>query len=244
LWLNQKKLQNLVVKSKMKKIEFVKEYSDIENNTKLIEFVKEYSDIENNTKLICQENKDKTGVYLFTNTSSGNIYCGRSKNLGRRLREHLSLKYNLRVKCILISKAFVKWGYKPFKLAILEYCNEDMVRAREQFFIETIKPAYNLIKKVDLSADAKRQEFTLETRKKMSLAKQAYYAKHTSHLAKPIKVIEMSTSSEKIYKSIDQAAKELKIAKRTIRKYIGEKRYIKFWSFLGITPRLVWINSI
>jgi hypothetical protein len=121
-------------------------------------------------------------------------------------------------------------------LAILEYSNEDIVLAREQFFINKLMPVYNLIKVVDLSTGTKRGEISPEMRLNISLARRAYYAKHTSHLAKPIKIIDLSTNSEKIYKSIDQAAIELKIAKKTIRKYIDNQKVYK-------NLKLSWFNT-
>jgi len=44
-----------------------------------------------------------------------------------------------------IDRALLKYGFSNFSLEILEYCNEDNVLKREQYFIDLMKPEYNIV---------------------------------------------------------------------------------------------------
>lgn len=43
-----------------------------------------------------------------------------------------------------ISRALLKYGYSSFSLTILEYCDLDSLIKREQHYIDTLKPEYNI----------------------------------------------------------------------------------------------------
>jgi group I intron endonuclease len=45
-----------------------------------------------------------------------------------------------------ISKALLNYGYSNFTLEILEYCDYNNVRLREQHYIYLLKPEYNILK--------------------------------------------------------------------------------------------------
>ena len=45
-----------------------------------------------------------------------------------------------------IYSAILKYGYNKFKLEILEYCTKENVLNREQYYIDSIKPEYNILK--------------------------------------------------------------------------------------------------
>ena len=44
----------------------------------------------------------------------------------------------------LIYIAILKQGYSNFRLEILEYCTKENVISREQYYIDLLKPEYNL----------------------------------------------------------------------------------------------------
>lgn len=50
----------------------------------------------------------------------------------------------------MIYRALLKNGYSKFRLDILEYCDPDLVLEREQYYLDTLKPEYNIKKKRDL----------------------------------------------------------------------------------------------
>jgi len=80
-----------------------------------------------------------------------------------------------------IHNALIKYGYSNFSLEILEYCDVKNTILREQYFIDTLKPEYNILQKAGSSLGFKHSEKTLnfyrnerkvseETRKNLSLA--------------------------------------------------------------------------
>jgi group I intron endonuclease len=45
-----------------------------------------------------------------------------------------------------IYSALLKYGYSNFKLEILEYCKASDAIAREQLYITSLRPEYNILK--------------------------------------------------------------------------------------------------
>ncbi len=97
--------------------------------------------------IIIKDNKNKSGVYRFTNKLNGNFYIGSSVNLSRRFTNYFSLSYISNVKNHLtISRALIKYGYSNFELEILEYCGVPELLKREQHYIDNLSPIYNIAK--------------------------------------------------------------------------------------------------
>jgi group I intron endonuclease len=46
----------------------------------------------------------------------------------------------------IIYKALLKYGYSNFNLEILEYSNKEFLIKKEQFFLDNLKPSYNICK--------------------------------------------------------------------------------------------------
>ena len=44
----------------------------------------------------------------------------------------------------MIYKALLKYGYANFKVKILEYCDRSDLICREEYFIDKLKPEYNI----------------------------------------------------------------------------------------------------
>ena len=65
-------------------------------------------------------------------------------DIGRRLKSYYS-KISLVRDKMLINKAILKYGYINFKLEILEYCDPNDVIKREQYYIDQLKPEYNIL---------------------------------------------------------------------------------------------------
>ena len=72
-----------------------------------------------------------------------------------------------------IYKAILKYGYKNFKLEILEYCNIDTVLAREQYYIDLLKPAYNILNIAGSSLGYKHTPETIDKFKTRVFSKEA-----------------------------------------------------------------------
>lgn len=65
---------------------------------------------------------------------------------------------------MIILKTLIKYGYSNFKVEILEFCNKDEVLAREQYYLDLLKPEYNILTTAGSSLGYKHSE---ETKVKM-----------------------------------------------------------------------------
>jgi group I intron endonuclease len=65
---------------------------------------------------------------------------------------------------MIILKTLIKYGYSNFKVEILEFCNKDEVLAREQHYLDLLKPEYNILTAAGSSLGYKHSE---ETKVKM-----------------------------------------------------------------------------
>jgi group I intron endonuclease len=84
------------------------------------------------------------GVYRIKNTLNGNIYIGSSANMEYRFYIHL---YRLRrgIHCNQhLQSAFDKYGENYFVMDVIKSCKPDELIELEQFYIDTLKPEYNI----------------------------------------------------------------------------------------------------
>jgi group I intron endonuclease len=66
-----------------------------------------------------------------------------------------------------ICKALLKYGYSNFSISILEHCDYNNRLVREQYYIDTLQPEYNILKKAGSSVGYLHSE---EAKKKISAA--------------------------------------------------------------------------
>lgn len=105
-----------------------------------------YTNADTQKELLLNDNKSKAGVYCWTRLDSEKKYVGSSVDLYRRFMQYYNIKYITRAaKSSLICKALLKYGYSSFKLEILEYCDPSLVIEREQYYIDVLKPEYNIL---------------------------------------------------------------------------------------------------
>lgn len=60
-----------------------------------------------------------------------------------------------------IYKAILKYGYKNFSLYILEYCESNVLIKKEQYYIDLLKPDYNILKIAGYSLGFKHSKATI-----------------------------------------------------------------------------------
>lgn len=72
-----------------------------------------------------------------------------------------------------IYKAIIKYGYKNFKLGILEYCSIDTILVREQYYIDLLKPEYNILNIAGSSIGYKHTPEAIDKFKKRVFSKEA-----------------------------------------------------------------------
>lgn len=125
--------------------------------------VKIYANVEIDKLQILRENRRKSGLYCFKNLENGEIYIGSSCNLSKRLTNYYSYKLLSSIKRgrSKILASLKKNGYSNFSLEILKYCDPDKVLEREQYYIDTLKPAYKILPTTGSHYGAKRTEETV-----------------------------------------------------------------------------------
>lgn len=129
-----------------------------------------YENIETQKDQILQENKGKCGVYRLTNITNKKTYVGSARDLRKRFYVYYSDK-RLASSNMIIYKAIIKYGYSDFQLEILEYCEPDNVVAREQYYLDQLKPEYNMLYTAGSSFGYKHTKEALE---KMSVGRSQY----------------------------------------------------------------------
>jgi group I intron endonuclease len=129
-----------------------------------------YDNVEIQKDKILQENKGKSGIYRLTNIVNEKTYVGSAIDLRTRFYVYYSDK-RLASSNMVIYKAMLKHGYSKFKLEILEYCEPGSAVTREQYYLDILKPEYNILSTAGTSLGYKHTEEALE---KMSAARSAY----------------------------------------------------------------------
>jgi group I intron endonuclease len=79
---------------------------------------------------------------------TGEFYVGSSVNLASSYYSYFrfkTLEALLSKQNTIISPALLKYGYGAFSLEILEYCDKSVVLEREQHYLDTLSPSYNVI---------------------------------------------------------------------------------------------------
>ncbi len=85
------------------------------------------------------------GIYQILNKKTGGSYIGSAVNLKKRTTQHISLLRNNKSKHIHLQRAWNKHGEDNFEIIFLEIIDDKKVLiAREQFFIDLIRPKYNI----------------------------------------------------------------------------------------------------
>jgi len=198
--------------------------------------VKIYSNPLEQKYEIFQENKGSAGIYLWENKINGDCYVGSSIDLGKRLRDYykIDLLTNKRANSY-IHRAILAHGYLNFTLKILEYCDRGDTFTREQYYLDLLKPEYNIQKLAGFYLGYKHPD---EVRKQMSESKKgeknSFYGKsHTeevkalmstarkNRLTQPkpglqVEVIDLETNVTTVYDSVRKAADALNSDIKTI----------------------------
>ena len=213
--------------------------------------VKRYKNAYLSKEEIRKENRGRSGIYLWRNNINGKCYVGSGVNLGKRFKEYFSLKYLAGCGNMNISKALMKYGYFNFSIEILEYCDKSQLISREQYYMDLLKPEYNILKVAGSSLGFKHSE---ESRKKMkggirspehlenirkgtkryhaeggysseSRARMTKGAAEFNKRTKGIKVAfkNIETQEVKIFASMNEAYKEMKISSNIIKKHALSK---------------------
>lgn len=134
------------------------------NNMPFVPIVS-YSNGDTYKKDVLKENREKTGIYRWTHLKSGKSYIGSAIDLSCRLKNYYIISYlerEIKKNNSIIYRGLLKHGYSSFRLDILEYCEPIVLIEREQYYLDLLKPEYNILKYAGSVAGLKHTEASIE----------------------------------------------------------------------------------
>jgi group I intron endonuclease len=120
-----------------------------------------YDNTDQDKEIILKNSIAKAGVYRWVNKLNGKTYIGSATDLRTRFYVYFSAKRLIDSK-MAIYKAILKHGYSNFRLEILEYCDVDKTLTREHYYLDLLKPEYNVLTKAGSSFGYKHSQETLD----------------------------------------------------------------------------------
>jgi group I intron endonuclease len=124
------------------------------------------------------------GIYKLIHIGTGRFYIGSAVNFQKRFNQHIWMFNQKRHRNPKLQSAWDKYGEEAFTFEIVELIEDGaMLVEREQFYIDTLKPFYNLALSVTapmlgrthsestrnkMKANHKRKSPTQETRDKIA----------------------------------------------------------------------------
>ena len=167
---------------------------------------------------VLRENKNKSGIYIWVNKLNNESYVGSSVNLTKRFRRYYNINY-LKGRLVIynsrIYKALLKYTYSNFNLEILEYCNIESLKIREQYYIDLLKPEYNICKTAGSMLGFKHSLKTLEKFKNRN---------STGHITI---VINKENNSITRYGSVRSAAKGIGTSHTNLLRHVNKNSMVK-----------------
>jgi group I intron endonuclease len=88
-------------------------------------------------------NSVPSGIYKIKNLKTGEFYIGASVKPVRRITEHFTLSKKKDKVSPHLHNSLLEFGKSNFIWGMLEYCPENNLLEREQYWINKLKPKYN-----------------------------------------------------------------------------------------------------
>lgn len=165
-----------------------------------------------------------SGVYRIVNSKNGKTYIGSSISLYKRLSEHFEKLRKGIHKNPHLQSSYLKYG-NVFKVEILKLCNPDEIFQTEQYYLDLLKPEYNINKMATGRHGPMRKE-TIE--------------KGVRSRYKPVEQYDKEGKLIAEYKCIDDVFKAFNINKTgaIVDHLKGKQRVFQgyFWCYKGETP--------
>jgi len=87
-----------------------------------------------------------TGIYKISSLIDNRIYVGSAVNIDKRKYVHFHTLRNNKHKNAKLQNFYNKYGENNLKFEVIEYCNKDTLIEREQHYIDTLLPVFNIAK--------------------------------------------------------------------------------------------------
>lgn len=89
------------------------------------------------------------GIYIITNTINGKFYIGSSSDIQQRFYNHKSKLLNKTHINLHLQNSVNKYGFENFKFQVLANCPFENLDSLEQWYVDNLKPHYNIRKFVE-----------------------------------------------------------------------------------------------
>jgi group I intron endonuclease len=93
-----------------------------------------------------------SGIYQIRNKVNGKLYVGSATYLDKRRGDHIARLQRKKHHSFHLQHAWNKYGRDNFIFEVLEYCSPERLIEREQHYIDTLQPEYNVSKVAGCSA--------------------------------------------------------------------------------------------
>jgi group I intron endonuclease len=186
------------------------------------------------------------------------FYIGSAVDLSKRLSQYFNRE--LLIKSLLltnskINRALVKYGYANFNLEILEYTKPKLLLIKEQYYMDLLKPSYNILPTAGSRLGYKSRPETIEklrilartpehierlrihntsVKEKERLRIHNARKEHLEMLlnysllkAKKVQVFNTLTNQNNIFRSINEASKFIGCSETAIRKVLKDLKLKK-----------------
>ncbi len=156
-----------------------------------------------------------TGIYKITNLVNGNIYVGSaSTSIRKRWNSHkFDLRHN-KHRNDHLQKAWKKYGEQTFIFEIIELTLPDSCIQREQFWIDNLKPQYNIAKIAGSNRGIKFGPMSEEMKRRISatLTGRQKTPEHITNVAKALTGKPGRPASEETRRKMSAARKGRKMS--------------------------------
>lgn len=165
-------------------------------------------------------------------------YIGSSINLSRRFKEYYNYNYISDPKRNFpIHFSLLKYGYSKFNLEILEYCGRSNLIRREQYYMDLLKPEYNVLITAGSILGFKHSEATKELFRSVRLGRKFSEATRlklsdNNHKSISVALKNSETGNTTKFPSKSKAALFLGISEYTVRKYIKQGKTCKGYTIM------------
>jgi group I intron endonuclease len=184
----------------------------------------------------CKPTLYKTGVYEIVNIITNEMYIGSASRIGKssslsgfyvRFKKHKHYLQNNTHYNTHLQRAWNKYGESNFKFNILVTCPKEYCIKLEQWFIDNLKPEYNIRLKADSNigikfSDEHKKKLSESIKTALSNKKERRLSKNTILNESQVKIIKYRLENKESIRSI---AKDFPVTHNTIYKIRNNKHY-------------------
>lgn len=169
------------------------------------------------------KNNIKSGIYKITNITNNKFYIGSTYCFKIRKNHHFNKLKNNTHNNKHLQKSYNKYGKENFKFEILANCPKEYLIKLEQWFLDNMKPEYNICKTAGSNLGikfSKQHKLRIGLKNKNKIRSKELKSKWSE--------IKKQNPNIKLYKLIVEKAKEVNSIK--VLKYDNQMNFIKEYS--------------